>query len=158
MTEHAAVIFVFFFLAEYGSILLMCILTSIFFMGGYLFCFSIDYILNFIHEINLILNFYSNSKLAIYDFLSLNYSKLDYYYINNLYNRYYVIINILYGLALGLKTSIIVFIFIWVRASFPRVRFDQLMSFCWIILLPILFGIIVLVPCILYEFNIMIIN
>jgi NADH-ubiquinone oxidoreductase chain 1 len=75
-----------------------------------------------------------------------------------LYNRYYVIINILYGLALGLKTSIIVFIFIWVRASFPRVRFDQLMSFCWVILLPILFGIIVLVPCILYEFNIMIIN
>ena len=29
MTEHAAVIFVFFFLAEYSSILLMCILTTI---------------------------------------------------------------------------------------------------------------------------------
>jgi len=36
MTEHAAVVFVFFFLAEYGSILLMCILTSILFIGGYL--------------------------------------------------------------------------------------------------------------------------
>jgi NADH-ubiquinone oxidoreductase chain 1 len=36
MTEHAAVIFVFFFLAEYGSILLMCILSSILFFGGYL--------------------------------------------------------------------------------------------------------------------------
>ena len=31
MTEHAAVIFVFFFLAEYGSIVLMCIVTSILF-------------------------------------------------------------------------------------------------------------------------------
>ena len=31
MTEHAAVIFVFFFLAEYGSIVLMCILQVFYF-------------------------------------------------------------------------------------------------------------------------------
>jgi len=36
MTEHAAVIFVFFFLAEYASIVLICILTSILFLGGYI--------------------------------------------------------------------------------------------------------------------------
>src|ERR1700712_2614667 len=36
MTEHSAVVFVFFFLAEYGSIVLICILTSILFLGGYL--------------------------------------------------------------------------------------------------------------------------
>jgi NADH-ubiquinone oxidoreductase chain 1 len=36
MTEHAAVVFVFFFLAEYGSIVLICILTTILFAGGYL--------------------------------------------------------------------------------------------------------------------------
>jgi NADH-ubiquinone oxidoreductase chain 1 len=36
MTEHAAVIFVFFFLAEYASIVLICTLTSILFLGGYL--------------------------------------------------------------------------------------------------------------------------
>ncbi|RYE11989.1 MAG: hypothetical protein EOP34_11635 [Rickettsiales bacterium] len=23
-----------------------------------------------------------------------------------------------------------IFVFIWVRASFPRIRFDQLMSYC----------------------------
>jgi NADH-ubiquinone oxidoreductase chain 1 len=44
MTEHAAVIFVFFFLAEYASILLMCILTSIFFFGGYLVSYDIIYL------------------------------------------------------------------------------------------------------------------
>jgi len=37
MTEHAAVIFVFFFLAEYASIVLICILSSILFLGGYLY-------------------------------------------------------------------------------------------------------------------------
>jgi NADH-ubiquinone oxidoreductase chain 1 len=36
MTEHSAVIFVFFFLAEYASIVLICIFTSILFLGGYL--------------------------------------------------------------------------------------------------------------------------
>jgi NADH-ubiquinone oxidoreductase chain 1 len=40
MTEHAAVIFVFFFLAEYASIVLICLLTSILFLGGYLFNFT----------------------------------------------------------------------------------------------------------------------
>jgi NADH:ubiquinone oxidoreductase subunit H len=35
MTEHAAVIFVFFFLAEYASIILICILISVIFLGGY---------------------------------------------------------------------------------------------------------------------------
>jgi len=37
MTEHSAVIFVFFFLAEYASIVLICILTSLLFLGGYLY-------------------------------------------------------------------------------------------------------------------------
>jgi NADH-ubiquinone oxidoreductase chain 1 len=45
MTEHSAVIFVFFFLAEYASIVLICIFTSILFLGGYLSVFSL-YILN----------------------------------------------------------------------------------------------------------------
>jgi NADH-ubiquinone oxidoreductase chain 1 len=47
-----------------------------------------------------------------------------------------------------------IFTFIWVRASFPRIRFDQLMSFCWTILLPIVIAFVILVPCILYAFEI----
>jgi NADH-ubiquinone oxidoreductase chain 1 len=51
MTEHAAVIFVFFFLAEYGSILLMCILISILFLGGYLITDSLIYILDLFNHL-----------------------------------------------------------------------------------------------------------
>ncbi len=38
---------------------------------------------------------------------------------------------------LFIKTVIVIFIFIWVRATFPRFRYDQLMSFGWKILLPL---------------------
>jgi NADH-ubiquinone oxidoreductase chain 1 len=47
-----------------------------------------------------------------------------------------------------------VFVFIWIRASFPRIRFDQLMSFCWTILLPIIIAFIILIPSIEYGFEI----
>jgi NADH:ubiquinone oxidoreductase subunit H len=51
MTEHSAVIFVFFFLAEYASIVLICILTSVLFLGGYLNLLPVDLILFFFNSI-----------------------------------------------------------------------------------------------------------
>jgi NADH-quinone oxidoreductase subunit H len=34
------------------------------------------------------------------------------------------------------KTMIMFFLFAWVRATFPRLRIDQMMSFCWKVLVP----------------------
>jgi len=36
-----------------------------------------------------------------------------------------------------LKLAVILFVFIWLRATLPRLRYDQLMSFGWKVLLPV---------------------
>jgi len=121
MTEHSAVIFVFFFLAEYASIVLICIFTSILFLGGYLDVLSLNILASDLHLFSLETNV---NLLSV------------------------IFLGTISSLMLGIKTCVYVFIFIWVRASFPRIRFDQLMSYCWTILLPIIIAFIILIPCV----------
>lgn len=94
MTEHAAVIFVFFFLAEYASIVLICILTSILFLGGYL----LDY--TFLLYIFQILNdlFISTSYTIQEETFNIFSSPL--------------IEGIIYGLTIGIKSCVMIFVFI----------------------------------------------
>lgn len=144
MTEHSAVIFVFFFLAEYASIVLICILNSILFLGGYLFDF----------------NFFFYPFIYILQFVQVS----DYLYLTDNANNFDLIILSEYGpvketvvsaIIMGFKACIMIFVFIWARASFPRIRFDQLMSDCWTILLPIVVAFITYIPCLLFILYIM---
>ena len=190
MTEHAAVIFVFFFLAEYISIVLICVLTSILFLGGYLIDVTpLIYIYNSISNIfqlailsivYLSLNIVSGIEFLTFSNISLNFSSftkddilltiqsiimnfnilslenninITLYDSNRFSNNF--ITGLFSSIILGVKTSMMVFVFIWARASLPRIRFDQLMSFCWTVLLPIVVAFIIIVPCILYGFDIL---
>lgn len=36
----------------------------------------------------------------------------------------------------SLKVYLLLFVMIWIRWTFPRVRFDQLLNFCWMYLIP----------------------
>jgi len=123
MTEHSSVIFVFFFLAEYASIVLICVLNSLLFIGGYLNIVPLEFLISIIDL------FFNVENTMVYSII-LNISSSP--------------------LNLAIKTAFLIFVFIWARASFPRIRFDQLMSVCWTVLLPIIIAYIVLIPCIIY--------
>jgi NADH-ubiquinone oxidoreductase chain 1 len=132
MTEHSAAIFVFFFLAEYASIVLICIFTSILFLGGYLDIVSLDLI-----KSQIVTSSYVEENTDIWIVIT---------------QGLYTSIN------LGLKACLMIFVFIWVRASFPRIRFDQLMSYCWTILLPIVIAFIVILPCVVLTLHLVSVN
>ena len=136
MTEHSSVVFVFFFLAEYSSIALMCVLTSILFLGGYNYDYS--WLTPLLIYLTQFIDFFLWLKLTYFS---------DYTLFTSIEE------GLISALILGIKSSILVFAFIWIRASFPRIRFDQLMSFCWVVLLPLLFAFIILIPCVIYSFD-----
>nr|WOL37348.1 NADH dehydrogenase subunit 1 [Grateloupia asiatica] len=104
--EYSAMGFALFFLGEYANMILMCSLTTILFLGGWL----------------------PPSNLAIF---------------------YWVPPAIWFGL----KTTLLLFGFIWVRSAFPRYRYDQLMRLGWKIFLPLALGWVFLVSGILLSFN-----
>ncbi len=94
--EYSSMTFALFFVGEYGSILLMSALVTIFFLGGWVpfgaFLFSI-------------------------------------------------------------KTVFVVFLFVWVRAAFPRYRYDQLMRLGWKVFLPLSLGWVIYFGGIIVGFN-----
>ena len=58
-----------------------------------------------------------------------------------------------YSWLLFLKANLIIFLFIWVRTSFPRLRYDQLMALLWKTYLPLSLSFVVLVNTLLYITN-----
>ena len=138
MTEHSAVIFVFFFLAEYSNIILISTLTTILFLGGYLLPSTplvISSLMSWIGP--------SLESISLLSFTGPLFTSMP------------LIEGAITGLVIGLKATAVVFLFIWVRASFPRIRYDQLLQVCWMVLLPLVFAIIILVPTIIYSFDLL---
>ena len=195
MTEHSAVIFVFFFLAEYASIVLICIFMCLLFFGGYnvnsylildiinlfnIFYLIISQLLAILLDMLILVLFVTYTTLFYFDysiglsgwtnytiqfFMDKQLSDLDNWIENSIYNYEQfnaekllnnpIIENTIYGSIIAIKSFLLIFIFIWVRASLPRIRFDQLMSYCWTVMLPIAFAFIIFVPCLIYVLGIM---
>ncbi len=86
MIEYSGMAFALFFLGEYAAMILVSILTSILFLGGWLSP----------------LGFLPDSFVW-----------------------------------LAIKTSAVLFMFLWARATFPRFRYDHIMRLGWKIFLPI---------------------
>jgi NADH-quinone oxidoreductase subunit H len=88
--EYSAMMWLLFFMGEYGNMILMSAMTSILFLGGWLAPFNI----------------------APFTWLP---------------PPFWLLLKILF----------VMFCFLWVRATFPRFRYDQLMRLGWKVFLPL---------------------
>jgi len=105
--EYSAAGFVLFFIGEYMNIILMSTLIPLFFLGGWLAPWPLNYI-----------------SPESFNFFWLT-----------------------------LKVLVCLFVFIWVRAAFPRYRYDQLMRLGWKVFLPLSLGWVILVASVLFAFD-----
>jgi NADH-quinone oxidoreductase subunit H len=90
MVEYSGMSFAMFFLAEYANIILVSMLASLLFLGGWL----------------------SPIDSALFTWIP-------------------------GWIWLGLKVFVMCTLFLWVRASFPRYRYDQIMRLGWKIFIPV---------------------
>lgn len=56
-------------------------------------------------------------------------------------------------MGMAVKICFCIFFFIWVRASFPRIRYDQLMALLWKSYLPLSLAFVIIVASIILSFN-----
>nr|YP_010890067.1 NADH dehydrogenase subunit 1 [Praya dubia]WJJ70091.1 NADH dehydrogenase subunit 1 [Praya dubia] len=61
--------------------------------------------------------------------------------------------NFFFNIYLFIKTTFITFCFIWVRTSFPRLRYDQLMNLLWKTYLPLSLSLIIITNSLLWLLN-----
>ncbi len=104
--EYSAMTFAMFFLGEYANMILMCGMTSVLFLGGWLPPFEVEpftWIPGFVW--------------------------------------------------FALKIAACLFVFLWVRATFPRYRYDQLMRLGWKVFLPLSLLWVVLIAGYLMVFD-----
>ena len=92
--EYSGVAFALFFLSEYASMILISVLLSVFFLGGWLSPFA---------------------NIPVLGPLTTAVPGIVW---------------------LGLKISGFLFVYLWIRATFPRYRYDQLMRLGWKVLIP----------------------
>ena len=104
--EYSAMTFALFFLGEYAAMILMCGMTTILFLGGW---------------------------LPPFDIAPFNWIPGPIWFVG--------------------KVAALLFIYLWVRATFPRYRYDQLMRLGWKVFLPISLGAVAVYSGVLVAFD-----
>jgi NADH-quinone oxidoreductase subunit H len=142
-TEYSSFKFAMFFMAEYANMLTVSFLATILFLGGWLSPFPESWtFLQYLPAVVLIgLGLYLGYDAAV---------------VARGIARIQLIVITLGALLLGalcllpavmpvvqgpfwflLKVGCLIFFYVWTRGTLPRVRYDQLMSFGWKLLLPV---------------------
>jgi NADH-quinone oxidoreductase subunit H len=141
-TEYSSLKFASFFMAEYANMITVCAMATVLFLGGWLPLWPVAYGSNYAPAALLalagVMLLYHGLPPAFHrDRLSLPAAGVAAFA-----GAAVFLIPVVQNLAAPLfwflaKTGLLLFVFIWVRGTLPRLRYDQLMRFTWTFLFPV---------------------
>ncbi len=140
-TEYSSMKFAAFFMAEYANMITVSSMATILFLGGWEPLFPVQFGSNFIAPAI----FFVAGAICFYHGLHparpLDRFTLPVFGIVFFGLALLFLIPFLQGALMPLfwflaKTGFLLFLFIWIRATLPRFRYDQLMGFAWKFLFP----------------------
>jgi NADH-quinone oxidoreductase subunit H len=141
-TEYSSMKFASFFMAEYANILTACCVGTLVFLGGWQPLLPDNLGGRFIPSIV----FAFGGAISIFHGLhparKLDKYTLPAFGVISLAIAALFLVPILQAILLPLfwfaaKVGVLLFVFIWVRGTLPRFRYDQLMRFAWTVMFPI---------------------
>lgn len=141
-TEYSSMKFASFFMAEYANILTITLVATALFLGGWQPLFPVEYGSSFVPVLlfaflGAMSLFHGLQPARKWDRFTLPTVALLSFAVAALFLIPFlqpILIPIFWYV---LKTGILIFIFIWIRGTLPRFRYDQLMRFAWTFLFPL---------------------
>ena len=143
-TEYSSFKFAMFFMAEYANMITVSCLATILFLGGWLSPFPADWKWQlYLPGVILLLG-----ALALYAELFIakltSIARLQVFVVGSIALVFGLLALIPFVMPIIqgpfwflLKVGFLIFFYVWARATLPRFRYDQLMSFGWKLLLPV---------------------
>ncbi len=141
-TEYSSMKFASFFMAEYANMVTVSCMATLLFLGGWQPLFPAEYGSKFIPT----LLFAFSGAIAIYhglnparkwDNITLPAAGVAFLGVALIFLIPIVAEILLPLFWFAAKVGVILFLFIWIRGTLPRFRYDQLMRFAWTILFPV---------------------
>ena len=141
-TEYSSMKFAAFFMAEYANMITVCSITTTLFLGGWLPLWPASLGSSYVPSLVL----FGGGGLALYhglnparrrDRLTLPVVAAVFFLLALIFLVPAVQLVLAPLFWFAAKTGSLLFLFIWVRGTLPRFRYDQLMGFAWKFLFPV---------------------
>ncbi len=141
-TEYSSMKFAAFFMAEYANMVTVSCVATLLFLGGWQPLFPAEYGSRFVPSLIFIIGgltcfYHAINPARPFDRITLPVAGVVFLGIAGLFLVPIVDTILLPLFWFASKVGVILFLYIWVRGTLPRFRYDQLMKFAWTFMFPI---------------------
>jgi|GraSoiStandDraft_16_1057320.scaffolds.fasta_scaffold05243_6 NADH-quinone oxidoreductase subunit H len=141
-TEYSSMKFAAFFMAEYANMVTVSCVATLLFLGGWLPPFPPEYGSNYVPSLIFVIGgglalYHGINPARPFDRITLPVAGIVFLGVAAM-----LLVPVVAAILLPLfwfaaKVGVILFLYIWVRGTLPRFRYDQLMSFAWTVMFPV---------------------